>query len=179
MTKFIALLRGINVGGKNILPMKEFRGLLSKLGCEGVATYIQSGNAIFRYSGDAAELPGLISGTVESEFGFRPSVMVLSEDEFSAIVARTPFVAEIEDPRFLNIWFMRESATRANLARMHDIAANGEKFLLTDLAFYLHAPNGVGRSKLAGQVEKCLGVDATARNWRTVGKISDLLSALD
>ena len=76
MTTFVALLRGINVGGKNILPMQAFSELLTELGCIDVATYIQSGNAVFRYSGKPAELTDMISTAIESKFGFRPSVLV-------------------------------------------------------------------------------------------------------
>lgn len=178
MTAFVALLRGINVGGKNILPMQELRELLAKLGCEDVATYIQSGNAVFRYTGDAAALPELISIAIESGFGFRPSIMVLTASEFDAVARANPFTAEVSEPKFLHVWFMHEPAKKANTARMDQIASGDEEFLLTDSAFYMYAPNGVGRSKLASGVEKCLGVAATARNWRTVGKIGEMLSKL-
>jgi len=176
MTAFVALLRGINVGGKNILPMKEFRELLTKLGCENVATYIQSGNAVFEYLGNSAELPELISIAIESGFGFRPSVMVLTADEFDAVATARPFSAEISEPKFLHVWFLQESAARADTAKMKEIGSADEKYLLTDTAVYLYAPNGIGRSKLAGGMEKCLGVPATARNWRTVSKIGAMLS---
>ncbi len=179
MNAFVALLRGINVGGKNILPMKEFRDLLLTLGCADVATYIQSGNAVFTYAGNAARLPELISAGVESGFGFRPSVMVLTADDFDAVAAANPFAAETAEPKLLHVWFVQKPASNANTVRMDEIASGGEKFLLTDAAFYLHAPEGVGRSKLASAVEKCLGVPATARNWRTVSRIGEMLSELD
>ncbi len=178
MTNCVALLRGINVGGKNLLPMKELRELLTKLGCENVATYIQSGNAVFKYSGDLTDLPALISTAIESGFGFRPSVMVLTADEFEAVATVEPFAEEISEPKFLHIWFLQEPATRASTEKMNEIASGDEKYLLTDSAVYLHAPNGVGRSKLAGGMEKSLGVSATARNRRTISKIGAMLSEL-
>ncbi len=178
MTAFVALLRGINVGGKNILPMQAFRELLTKLGCNEVATYIQSGNAVFRHSGNSAELPDLISTAIESKFGFRPSVLVLTLDEFDAVARQNPFATEASETKFLHVWFMREPATSANTARMGEFESGGEKFLLTNSAVYLYAPNGVGRSKLAGGMEKCLGVSATARNWRTVSKIREMSELL-
>ena len=177
MTAFVALLRGINVGGKNILPMKEFRALLTTLGCEDVATYIRSGNAVFTYAGDAAKLPESIASVIESAFEFRPSLMVLTENEFSAIAAANPFSAEVSELKYLHIWFMQEPADNANTARLDEIASVGERFLLTDSAFYLHAPKGIGRSRLASEVEKCLGVQATARNCRTVSKIREMLGS--
>jgi uncharacterized protein (DUF1697 family) len=178
VTKLVALLRGINVGGKNILPMEELRELLAKLGCEDVATYIQSGNAVFRYKGNAAELPDLIATAVDSCFGFKPSVMVLTASEFDAVAKASPFAAEASEPKFLHVWFVREPTRSANTMRMRELESGGEKFLLTDSAVYLYAPDGIGRSKLAGGMEKCLGVPATARNWRTVGKIGEMLSEL-
>lgn len=179
MTSFVALLRGINVGGKNILPMKSFRELLTTLGCNDVATYIQSGNAVFEHSGNSAELAELISTAIETGFGFRPSVMVLTAGEFDAVARANPFTAEASEPKFLHVWFVREPTTGANTTRMDEIVSGGEKFLLTDSAVYLYAPNGIGRSKLAGGMEKCLGVQATARNWRTVSKIGEMLSELN
>jgi len=178
MTVFVALLRGINVGGKNILPMQAFRDLLTTLGCTDVATYIQSGNAVFRYTGNSAELSELISTAVESDFGFRASVMVLTKDKFSSVAVANTFTVKVSEPKFLNVWFVQESVAKANTVRMNEIASGDEEFLLTDSAVYLYAPNGVGRSKLAAAMEKCLGVQATARNWRTVGKISEMLAEL-
>ena len=177
MTAFVALLRGINVGGKNILPMKAFRELLTTLGCNDVATYIQSGNAVFKHSGSSAELAELISIAVESGYGFRPSVMVLTADEFDAVGKANPFAAEVSEAKFLPVWFVQEPITSANTMRMDELKSGGEKYQLTDSAVYLFAPNGVGRSKLASAMEKCLGVPATARNWRTVSKIGEMLSS--
>jgi uncharacterized protein (DUF1697 family) len=179
VNSYVALLRGINVGGNNILPMKDFRDLLTALGCEDVATYIQSGNAVFKHVGKSAELSDSIAVAIESGFGFQPSVMVLTATEFATIVANCPFPPEDIEPKFLHVSFLREVATATNTERLEEIASSGEEFLLTDSAFYLYAPNGVGRSKLASEVEKCLGVPATARNWRTVSKIAEMLSELD
>jgi len=161
------------------LPMKDFRDLLAALGCEDVATYIQSGNAVFKHDSDSASLSGSITAAIASSCGFEPSVVVLSAAEFSAVVAKCPFEREAIEPKFLHAWFLREAATAVNTERLNALASGGEKFVLTDSAFYLHAPNGIGRSKLGGQVEKCLGVLATARNWRTISKIAEMLSKLD
>ena len=159
--------------------MEELRELLEKIGCDGVATYIQSGNAVFRYKGKAAELPDLIATAIDSRFGFRPSVMVLTAGEFDAVAKASPFATEAAEPKLLHVWFVQEPATSANTTRMSELESGGEKFLLTDAAVYLYAPDGVGRSKLAAGMEKCLGVQATARNWRTVCKIGEMLSKLD
>ena len=177
MTAFVALLRGINVGGHNKLPMSDFRELLATLGCAEVTTYIQSGNAVFKHSKTGTELSESISGSVESKFGFRPSVMVLTASAFAAVAAANPF-ADVSAPKLLHVWFLGEEAVNADTKRLDEIATESEKYSLTESAFYLHAPDGIGRSKLGAGVEKCLGVPATARNWRTVSKIGALLDAL-
>jgi len=178
VTAFVALLRGINVGGKNILPMSEFRELLRALGCEDLATYIQSGNAVFRHHKTAAELSLLLSEAVRSRFGFEVPVMVLTASEFGAIAAVNPFAAEEAEPKFMHVWFLRERAANANTQRIDEMACESEMYLLTDSAFYLYAPDGIGRSRLAGNVERCLAVPATARNRRTLDKIGSMLDAL-
>ncbi len=179
MTSFVILLRGVNVGGKNILPMQDFRELLDGLGCDQVASYIQSGNAVCKYAGEATGLSDKIAAAIENQFGFRPSVLVVSSSDFLKIAAANPYLAKDIDPKFLHVWFLQAPARQVNKARLDDIVAAGEKFTLTDTAFYLCAPNGIGRSKLAKDVEKCLGVPATARNARTVNKLGEMLAALD
>ncbi len=178
MQVYVALLRGINVGGNNTLPMQDFRDLLAGLGCVDVATYIQSGNAVFRHSGSAAQLSASISDGIESDFGFRPAVMVIAARSFSVIAAANPYSDLADDPKQVHITFLESPAISANLARLEELASNGEEFILKDTAFYLYAPNGIGRSKLAAAVEKCLGVATTSRNARTVSKIGELLDRL-
>jgi uncharacterized protein (DUF1697 family) len=179
MTTFVALLRGINVGGRNILPMQDFRDLLVKLGCENVATYIQSGNAVFRHSCSAEELSESIPASIEAKFGFRPLLMLLGADEFSAIAAANPYRDETVEAKLVHVSFLTAPALKANLERMNSMASDGETFFLTESALYFYAPNGIGRSKLAGEMEKCLGVPATARNQRTVSKIGQMLAEID
>lgn len=179
MSAFIALLRGINVGGNNKLAMSEFRELLSTLGCEDVTTYIQSGNAVFKHSKTAADLSKSISEAVHLKFGFRPSVMILPAKDYAAIIAANPFPAAVSEPKALHVWFLGEEAVNADTQRLDEFAVDSEKYVLNDSAFYLHAPDGIGRSKLGAGVERCLGVPATARNWRTVIKIGELLDAHD
>jgi uncharacterized protein (DUF1697 family) len=178
LATYVALLRGINVGGNNILPMQDFRELLAELGCTDVSTYIQSGNAAFRNGGSALDLSAAISNSIEKSFGFRPIVMVLAAKEFSVIAAENPFAKKVAEPKTLHIWFARDRIKNADSERIAALAATNETYHLTEKAFYLHAPNGIGRSKLAAGVEKCLGVEGTGRNWRTVGKIEEMISAL-
>ncbi len=179
MATFVILLRGINVGGKNSLPMKDFRRILEVAGCHDVSTYIQSGNAVLRYSGSKNKLGRLIATTIKSEYDFKPSVVLLGKDDFLAVVGANPYAAEAVDPKTVHVWFAQGAAQGADVDRMDAAAASGERFTVTDSACYLHAPDGIGRSKLAAGMERNLGVVATARNWRSVGKLMTMLLALD
>jgi uncharacterized protein (DUF1697 family) len=174
MTTHVALFRGINVGGKHILPMQDLRDLLAELGCENVRTYIQSGNAVFSASDDRISLSARITSTIEDRFGFAPQVLLLTVERFVAIASANPYPEAEVTPKFLHVWFLTEKAGNPDIDEMNSIKAENERFTLTDDALYLHAPDGVGRSRLAAKIDRHLGVSTTARNWRTVGKLIDL-----
>lgn len=172
MSKLVALFRGINVGGKNVLPMARLRGELEALGLVDVRTYIQSGNVVFESSAESSkELATSIADRIESQHGFRPEVLILSREELAAAVAANPFPEAAADPKTLHFFFLAESATQPDVAALDDARVSSERYQLTDRVFYLHAPDGIGRSKLAAKAEKLLGVAATARNYRTVDKL--------
>ncbi len=179
MATYALFLRGVNVGGRNRLPMQGFRELLRQLGCDRVSTYIQSGNAVFDYAAAPSGLPILISESIQTTFGFAPRILMLDGAEFAHVMAANPFIEEMQDPRHLHVWMTTGLARDANFSRLASLANGDEVFQLQDKAFYLHAPAGIGRSKLAAGVEKILGVSATARNWRTMLKVEELLAALD
>ena len=178
MTAFVVLLRGVNVGGKNKLPMADFRDLLEAEGGEDVASYIQSGNAVLRHSAPADALAEQIAAAMQSRLNLDISVLVQTADEFRKTVSDNPLDVQDADPKTLHVWFLREPARAADTARLADLAADTERFALTTSAFFLHAPAGIGRSKLAANVEACLGVAATARNWRSIQKLGDMLADL-
>jgi len=171
MTHYVALLRGINVGGKNSLPMQDLRDILGSLGCENVHTYIQSGNAVFRSAANAESLAEAIKNAIEKRFGFAPLVLLLDAAKFKAIAASNPYPHAEGTPKFLHVWFLTEIPKSPDLEALEHVRAASEKFILLDDAFYLHAPEGIGRSRLAVKVDRCLGVATTARNWRTVSKL--------
>ena len=173
---YVALLRGINVGGHNRLPMQDLKTSLESLDCRNVATYIQSGNVVFQYAGEVETLASRISGSIESQFSFRPGVLILSADDYVAILAATPYTPN--DPKHLHISFLSEPATGADTRSMKTMCGETESFVLGERAFYLHAPDGIGRSKLAGAVERLLGVAATSRNYRTACKLQSMLDDL-
>jgi uncharacterized protein (DUF1697 family) len=178
MSTWIALFRGINVGGRNILPMKELVRDLEALELEDVRTYIQSGNAVFRSSGEAAaDLGARIAAKVEERHGFRPHVLVLSAGQLRDAIESNPFPEAEGEPKTLHLSFLASPAEAPDVASLNELRSPSERFHLTDTVFYLHAPDGIGRSKLAAKVEKLLGVAATARNWRTVRKLRQMAGA--
>lgn len=176
MLAYVVLLRGINVGGHNRLPMQDLKTCLEALDCRHVATYIQSGNVVLQYAGDAEPLAARISGAIESQFSFRPDVLILSADDYRATLADLPF--KPKDPKHLHISFLSEPAKQADTKRMKTLCGETEAFVLGERAFYLHAPDGIGRSKLAAAVERLLGVAATSRNYRTACKLQSMLDSL-
>ncbi|MGD9634932.1 MAG: DUF1697 domain-containing protein [Pirellulales bacterium] len=169
MPTYVALLRGINVGGKGTLPMKELTAILESLGCSNVRTYIQSGNAVFQHKpADAAKLASKLSAAIDKARGFAPQVVVLEAKQLDKIAKANPFPEAEAEPKSLHVWFPSAKAAEADTKAIAALQSKSERFKITANAFYLHAPDGIGRSKLAASVERHLGVAATARNWRTV-----------
>jgi uncharacterized protein (DUF1697 family) len=175
MTTWIALFRGINVGGNNVLPMKGLTAALEKIGCTNVKTYIQSGNAVFlKPSCKALQLTKLIGKAVQDNHGFEPRVLVLTVKEFEKAMMSNPFPDVESDPKSLHLYFLSEVPKSPQLDSLNKIKTASETYTLNKKIFYLHAPDGIGRSKLAARAEKLLGVNATARNWRTVSKLLEI-----
>ena len=108
-------------------------------------------------------------------FGFEPQVLVLTGDRFRSIAAANPFQDVDSDPKFVHVTFLAATPDQPDLAALAELKSPTEAFELGDGAFYLHAPDGIARSKLAERVERHLGVATTSRNWRSVMKIVDLL----
>ncbi|PCJ27518.1 MAG: hypothetical protein COA96_03190 [SAR86 cluster bacterium] len=164
---FIALFRGINVGGRNILPMKELTLLLEESSYSKVKTYIQSGNVVF----ESNKPPKNVDLLIESQFGFKPEVMIISKKDFSRFVRDNPYSSLVG--KEIHLFFCND-APKPDIDRIEKLKSKSEKYSIKGKVFYLHAPDGIGRSKLAAGVEKCLGVAATARNLNTVNKLIEM-----
>ena len=173
--KTVLLLRGVNVGGANRLPMPEFRTLLGELGLGQVDTHLQSGNAVFDDPG-IADLPTKIAAQMRLRFGFAPALFFLDAPAHAAIVAGCPYKTEAAaDPTSVHVWYLA-APLKADLGPALALA-KGERLTQTDAALYLHAPDGVGRSALVAKLDRMLGITTTARNWRSVQAIAALLGA--
>ena len=179
MKTYIALFRGINVGGRHSLPMKELVALLEALGCQNVKTYIQSGNAVFESKEkNVSQLSKQIGAEIKKSRGFEPHVLLLTLEEMEKAIKNNPFPEGEQAPKTLHVGFLTSTPKTPNLKALEALQANGEQFKLLDDIFYLYAPEGIGRSKLAASSERLLGVPLTDRNWGTVRKIMAMAKEL-
>jgi uncharacterized protein (DUF1697 family) len=176
---WIALLRGINVGGRNSVPMRDLRAIFEEIGGESVSTYIQSGNVVFRGPDEAARTwPSRIADAVSARFGCKPEVRILAHGELARAAANCPFAPDDADATTLHLFVLAKPPVRPDLAAIERSRAASEAAVLDGRFFYLLAPDGIGRSRLARRAEALLGEPATARNWRTVAKLLDIAATL-
>ncbi|MES2046993.1 MAG: DUF1697 domain-containing protein [Pseudomonadota bacterium] len=176
MNTYIAFLRGINVGGNNSLPMKQLVAILEDAGARKIKTYIQSGNAVFQST--EKNLPQLsknLAAEIKKRHGFEPYIHILAAEAVNRAIEENPFPEAVADPSSLHLGFLASKPANPNLEKLSSLKKESERFHLGDGVFYLHAPEGIGRSKLAASSEKLLGVPMTDRNWRTVCKVMELL----
>jgi uncharacterized protein (DUF1697 family) len=174
-TTFVALVRGINVGGKKVVAMADLRSALAELGLQDVTSYIQSGNVVFRAaSGDAAGLEGALERRIADAFGLDVRVVLRTRDELVAVVEGNPFV-DSADLAQLHVAFLDREPEPGAVAELDPGRSPPDEFELRGREIYLRLPNGMGRTKLSGDYfERRLGVAVTARNWRTVLKLVEL-----
>ena len=190
MASHVALLRGINVGGRNKVPMAELREVVTSLGHTGVTTYIQSGNVLFTTAGtDNAKLAAALETAIEDRFGLWSSVVVLSRDELAEVLAANPYSGE-PDPRLVHVVFRNAEPppdVRDRIeAAVKAAAAKGSRDTVHSAgrALYLHTPDGFGKSELAQNLmrimtppskqKKQAAGAATARNLATSTKLLSL-----
>jgi uncharacterized protein (DUF1697 family) len=174
MTKFILLLRGINVSGANKVKMAELRAFLAELGFVDVQTYIQSGNAVFSSPNSTDEAESLISRAFPTRFGFLPKMMLLEAGELSTAIAGNPFSGREHDPARLHAGFMAQEPDAEALARVAGKARSSEEYVIRGRVFCLFTPDGIGTSKFAGGLGRTLKTAVTFRNWRTVLALKEM-----
>lgn len=167
MTRWVVLLRGINVGGRNKLPMADLKSALVALGCSSVSTYIQSGNAVISASQEIAKiLPSKLPTAIEKQFGFSPNVLVIDAGEFRHYVEQNPYNIDDDKQNTLHL-FICDVAPPVDAKQLDAKCGPTEDWRLIGNVLYLHAPDGIGRSRFAPAVERLLGVPTTARNLKT------------
>jgi uncharacterized protein (DUF1697 family) len=178
----VALLRGINVGGRNKVAMPELRALMAKLGHTDVATYIQSGNAVFTSpETDTTKLADELEQAIAGQLNVSCGVVVVSKNELEKVIRDNPFPGE-DNPKALHAVFRRAELTedeRAKVAQAQERAkAKGgqDEAVIVGRTMFLHTPDGLGRSELSAQLSRtAASKTGTARNWATVHKLRAML----
>jgi uncharacterized protein (DUF1697 family) len=189
MATHVALLRGINLGGKNKVAMADLRALVAGLGHTDVSTYIQSGNVLFTAPADAerGETARAITEAITATLGVTAPVVVVTREELAQILADNPFPDE-PDPRRVHAVVLSEPpwpelAVKLDAARAKSAAAGGtDEVVAVGRTLYLHTPDGYGRSVLAEALLRVVsspksGATGTARNWATMTKLLELCEA--
>ena len=173
--RYIVLLRGVNVGGKNKLPMAAFRTRLEAKGFENVTSYIQSGNIGLDSKLEAKQVKYLIEQLLDEEYQYRVPVLVLPQSALHSLIKAHPHTNLETDIKYLHFTLLHASPSEAQRKCFGDLEIVGEEFLCGDSCVFLHLPNGYGRAKLTnGFVEGQLKVIATTRNYKTIQKLVDL-----
>lgn len=169
----VALLRGINVGGRNLLPMAELVKMFAAAGCGHVRTFIQSGNVLFDAApGFANQLPKTVSAQIEKKFGLKVPVIVRSTGELEKAVSHNPFLKNGTPEEMLHVMFLANAPRTENVSALDPKRLPPDEFILRGREIYLKMPNGVARSKLTNAYfDSKLGTVSTSRNWRTVLKL--------
>jgi uncharacterized protein (DUF1697 family) len=179
MHTYVALFRGINVGGKNSLPMKDLASIFEILGASNVKTYIQSGNVVFQSeSKNISSFSKRLGIEIRERRGIEPHILVIEPSEVETAITNNPFPEAESEPSSLHLGFLVVAPKNPDLTKLESLKKGSERFCLIDSILYLHAPEGVGRSRLAASSEKLLGVPMTYRNWNTVCKLKEMATLI-
>ena len=174
--RFIALLRGINVTGRNKIPMADLRTLCSSNGLSDVATYIQSGNIVLSAAGSAEAVELQLENLIEKQFGFRVPAIVRRASQWPAYMKGNPFPEASETkPNLVMLALSKRTPNDDALERIRERAVGGEKLERVGDALWILFDQGVASSKLApGLFDRFVGSPVTTRNWRTVVKLGEM-----
>jgi uncharacterized protein (DUF1697 family) len=176
MTRYALLLRGVNVGTKNSLPMADLRAMLTKLGCADVQTYVQSGNAVFGTKLGAPALTAAVEKALERYMGRPIATTLRTRIQMQTTVDANPFADVATNPAYLCVTFLSHAPKQAEVAPLHAQDFAPERFLVTGKEIYSWHPNGQARSSLAVALGKLpLRGAVTTRNWNTVRKLLEML----
>lgn len=178
MTIYVALLRGINVGGHNMIKMPELKRMLEGMGLERVQTYIQSGNALFVSDKEAEPLQKAIEDEIKMVFGLSVAVVLRTSTELKGVLDSCTFAMDsLAKGESIHVSFMRESPSAEALSRLRDLTCEPDEFQIRDKEIYVLFRQSVRDSKLPSKLQK-LGVPATSRNWNTIVELIAMVEAL-
>jgi uncharacterized protein (DUF1697 family) len=171
MPVYVALLRAVNVGGTGALVMSGLKAICERLGFRDVATYIQSGNVLFRSDEPETKVQSLLEAAITERMGKAPGVLLRSAGELATAAAGSPFPHA--KPNYLLVTFLAEPPPADALEKL--VAPGGEEVRIIGREIYIHFPNGSGRSKLKLPALK----PGTARNLNTVRKLAEMARAME
>ena len=175
MGRHVAFLRGINLGGSRRVPMKELRAALEEAGYGEVRTLLQSGNVVLTSEAEPAALEHDLSTLLRETFGFDIAVVVRTRDELADVIARDPFGDEANDPARYQVSFLSAEPEAAEAQELEAADVAPERVAVLGREVFAWHPDGIGRSELAKLItDRRLGVEVTARNWRTVTKLLEI-----
>jgi uncharacterized protein (DUF1697 family) len=171
---WVALLRGVNVGGRHLLPMETLARFFEQAGCSEVRTVIQSGNVLFRATATVARAaPALVEARIEKECGFRAPIVLRSAAEVAAVLAGNPFLAEGEE-ELLQVVFLAKKPAPAAVAKLDPGHSLGDRFVVRGREVYLLLPRGVSGTRFTvDYLDRTLGTTGTWRNWRSVKRMGE------
>jgi len=160
--------------------MKGLSQLFEAEGCEQVKTYIQSGNVVFNARvRSVGQFGDAIGRAIERKYGFRPAIRLITARALQTAIVSNPYPQAVSEPKSLHVSFLDGSPKRAHVSDASRLLSESESFTVIGSCLYLHAPDGVARSKFAQGVERALHMSTTARNWRTVTKLAELASTIE
>lgn len=175
------MLRGVNVGGHNVIKMDALRELYASLRFDDPRTYVQSGNVVFRTkAADEGALAKKIRNAIEKKFGIKPEIILRSLADLQRTIAANPFADRKNvEPNKLHVGFLAEKPSSDVQKKLEGISGVPEELHLVGRDLYIYFPEGAGRSKLTPVLDRTLKSSVTARNWNTVCKMLELAVALE
>jgi uncharacterized protein (DUF1697 family) len=177
MTIYFALLRGINVGGHNMIKMAELKRMFEELGYERVQTYINSGNVIFESSENVNTLEGQIEREISKVFGFNIAVVLRTADELSSIIDKSPFgELVLTEGQSIHLTLLKEAPTQEQIDKLPVVDQGDDEYYINGKEIYVLYRNSILNSKLPKKFQNLL--PATARNWKTIMKLDAMARAL-
>jgi uncharacterized protein (DUF1697 family) len=170
---YLGLLRGINVGGKNILPMKDLAAMFVAAGCSDVRTFIQSGNVVFKASsGVAKKVPLLVADQIMTQFGYKTPVVIRTTEQLREAHLGNPFIEQGADEDQLHLLFLADLPKAPAVAGLDPERSPGDRYVVRGRDIYLCLTTGAAKTKLTNAYfDSKLATVSTGRNWRTVTKL--------
>jgi uncharacterized protein (DUF1697 family) len=176
-TTYLALLRAINVGGNNKLPMKDLADMFASAGCADVRTFIQSGNVLFNAEPSVAEqVPGLVAAKISTIYGYRTPVVLRTAEQMRGVVASNPYLAQGAPEDSLHVMFLADRPSQTHVDSLDPKRSPTATYVVLGREIYLHLPRGVAEAKLTNAYfDSKLATVSTMRNWRTTTKLLELM----